>query len=240
MAKMRSSLLVSNREVKNVWCYSTIPLLFIHGEYRGNRTWRAQGQLYMASTGTTVHGEHRDNCTWRAQGQLYTASTGTTVNGEHRDNCTWRAQGQLYLNYTTTEKLVIPKIHHRVQINFSINCILHSPLPASVRPTFITVIPSVSNFFKHLLRANVCRKIYARVANFSRTSYMLRSCIYYTNFIKKNNKLETIHCAVFSRLILLPLSPRTSFFSPLFRTNFQPLFVPSYETPNVSLLQNNK
>lgn len=43
LAKTRSSLLVSSREVKNVWCYGTIPVC-----------------SFMASTGTTVPTLHYD------------------------------------------------------------------------------------------------------------------------------------------------------------------------------------
>jgi len=70
-----------------------------------------------------------------------------------------RAQGQLYLHYTTTEKLVIMKIHHRVQINISINCILHSPLPAAVRPILLSYrlcTTLSSTFFIQILQKKLC------------------------------------------------------------------------------------
>jgi hypothetical protein len=124
----------------------------------------------------------------------------------------WRAQGQLYLNYTTKEKLVIPKIHHRVQINFSINCILHSPLPTSVRPTFVTVILCL-----HFPSTFFAQKFAGKIVYVLPISQVLPTCcalLFIQLTLLKNNKLETIRYAVLFRLIFLPLSPKHSFSVP--------------------------
>lgn len=51
------------------------------------------------------------------------------------------------------------KIHHRVQINISINCILHSPLPAAVRPILLSYrlcTTLSSTFFIQILQKKLC------------------------------------------------------------------------------------
>ena len=72
----------------------------------------------------------------------------------------------------------------------------------------------MSNFFKHFLRSKVCRK---KVVYVLPVSHVLPTCFAHL-FIElnllKNNKIENVHYAVFSGLILLPLSPKHSFSAP--------------------------
>jgi hypothetical protein len=89
---------------------------------------------------------------------------------------------------------------------------LHSSLPTSVRPTFITVILCLnfpSTFFT--------QKFAGKIVYVLPVSQVIPTCcaLLFTQLtLLKNNKLETIHYAVFLRLILLPLSPKHSFSVP--------------------------